>query len=272
MEFPLASQLVSRLDWRAEVDSTNTRLLEEAAADQMGQLWPDFSVLIAGFQSAGKGRAGRSWEADPGSSLFASLLLRLDDRRGISAAQLPLLPMVVGLALLEALDPWLPPGAASLKWPNDIMVGERKLAGVLLELSPGADLLVIGTGANLLQAAGELSHPTAISLAIAAERELDEAATPDGLVDRIMSGYLARLKTLIGQLEADPKPVREAIAARLATLQSRIRAIFPDGSERLGLAEALTERGALLVRFDGASEQEAILVADIKHLRHEPAA
>ncbi len=123
-----------------ETDSTNERAKELADAGAPGGL-----VVTAESQSAGRGRRGRSWFAEPGSSLLYSALLRpLDDR--------PLLPLLVPLAVCEAAES-LSDQACRVKWPNDVWVDERKLAGVLIEgrpdTNPGSSWAVIGIGLNL---------------------------------------------------------------------------------------------------------------------------
>lgn len=263
MDFPLSSALASRLEWRESIDSTNAALLAESAGATGVEAWPDFSVLVAGFQSAGRGRSGRQWEATPGSSLFASLLLRLGPDSRVAPDSLPLLPLITGLSLLEALDRWLPEGEAGLKWPNDILVSERKLAGVLLELAPAHDFVVLGTGVNLFQDHLSLPHPEATSLALESVSSL-----ADNLLDELLAAYLQKLSQNLA-LAAEPSGALLAkIEDRLLTIGREVRAVLPDGSERKGRATGIAEQGALRVRFAGAAAEEDLLVADIRHLRH----
>src|SRR5689334_21196710 len=101
--------------------STNADLLALAAAGA-----PAWSVLVAGHQESGRGRLGRTWVEPPGSSLLVSVLLRPD----LEPERLPMLTLAAGVAIVEALAD----GAgvtATCRWPNDVMVGQRKLAGVL---------------------------------------------------------------------------------------------------------------------------------------------
>ena len=123
-----------------EVDSTNSIAMEAARAGDPGQLW-----VTALRQTQGRGRRGRSWVSERGN-LYASLLL-------VDAAPLACLgqlPLVIALGLARALATLrgIEPDALRIKWPNDIWLGERKLAGILIEARP-PDWAVIGIGINV---------------------------------------------------------------------------------------------------------------------------
>ena len=133
---------------RAEVDSTN-----DLAWDALAQGRPDGTIVVADAQRAGRGRSGRAWHTTPGSGLALSVALHPDcDRRQFGA-----LALMAGLALAEGLDTLAV--RTRLKWPNDLLVGERKLAGILCEsrrlpVSPrgdAVDAVVIGVGVNVGQ-------------------------------------------------------------------------------------------------------------------------
>ncbi|MBI3525488.1 MAG: biotin--[acetyl-CoA-carboxylase] ligase [Betaproteobacteria bacterium] len=128
------------VDVVAECDSTNSRLLALAEAGAAAG-----SVLAAERQTAGRGRRGREWLSASGDSLTFSLLWRFPPRLPLSG-----LSLAVGVALARALDSLDIPGVA-LKWPNDVLLNGRKLAGVLIEMAPGArsGAVVIGVGMNL---------------------------------------------------------------------------------------------------------------------------
>jgi BirA family transcriptional regulator, biotin operon repressor / biotin---[acetyl-CoA-carboxylase] ligase len=117
-------------------DSTNDRARALALAGA-----PSGTVVTAGEQTAGRGRHGRQWSTPPGAALLCSLVLRpLDERHA-------LLPLAVPLAVCDAAEA-LAPVECRVKWPNDVWLGERKLAGVLIEARP-PDWAVIGVGLNL---------------------------------------------------------------------------------------------------------------------------
>nr|WP_307233308.1 biotin--[acetyl-CoA-carboxylase] ligase [Pararhizobium capsulatum] len=127
-----------------EVGSTNTEALQLARAGDTGHHW-----ITAIRQTAGRGRRGRSWMSEPGN-LYASLLL-------IDAApveKLGALPLAVAVAVYDAIRAVMPPGGnpVTIKWPNDILVGGKKICGILLEgerLADGRQALVIGCGINI---------------------------------------------------------------------------------------------------------------------------
>ena len=131
-----------RVDWVANTGSTNADLLQWArsAADGLGP-----RLLLADQQSAGRGRQGRSWQAEPGASLLLSLAWPLPPRCAVLG-----LSLAVGVWLAESLHT-LGAAAVGLKWPNDLLLGADKLGGVLIELAdtPAARWAVIGIGINL---------------------------------------------------------------------------------------------------------------------------
>jgi BirA family biotin operon repressor/biotin-[acetyl-CoA-carboxylase] ligase len=143
----------------ARTDSTNTRARELAAAGA-----PGGTVVTAGEQTAGRGRQGRTWTAPPGRALLYSALLRpLDDRHMV-------LPLAVPLAVCETAEALRPGLECGVKWPNDVLVDGRKLAGILIEARPQDGWAVIGVGLNLAIAAEEFPpelRETATSLASA---------------------------------------------------------------------------------------------------------
>ncbi|HTT94492.1 MAG TPA: biotin--[acetyl-CoA-carboxylase] ligase [Solirubrobacterales bacterium] len=122
----------------ARVGSTNTVARELAAAGA-----PRGTVVTAGEQTAGRGRQGRSWTAPPGSALLYSTILRpLEPRHSV-------LPLAVSLAVCEAAEQLRPGIRCQVKWPNDIHLDGRKLAGILIEARPQDGWAVIGVGLNL---------------------------------------------------------------------------------------------------------------------------
>jgi BirA family transcriptional regulator, biotin operon repressor / biotin---[acetyl-CoA-carboxylase] ligase len=127
----------------ADIDSTNAELMRRAAVGAPGGL-----CLAAELQTAGRGRRGRQWHSALGASLTISLLWRFDK----GAAQLGGLSLVVGLAVLRSLDDLREPNSVALKWPNDIVAGGAKLAGVLIETQGdmlGPSVVVVGIGLNV---------------------------------------------------------------------------------------------------------------------------
>ena len=121
-----------------ETDSTNTRARELAEAGA-----PQGTIITAGRQSAGRGRQGRTWTAPAEKALLYSAILRPLDQRHL------LLPLAIPLAVCETAEELNPDIACRVKWPNDVWVEERKLAGVLIEARPQDGWAVLGIGLNL---------------------------------------------------------------------------------------------------------------------------
>ena len=245
---PLSDLAPIRWDVRhlATIDSTNRYVLDEARAGA-----PTGLVVVADHQSAGRGRLGRSWEATPGSSLLVSVLLRPD----LPVEQLFLLTLAAGLALADALTA-VAGVVADLKWPNDLVVDDRKVAGLLAEtdLSAGR-AVVIGAGCNLTPDAfpPELeAHATAVELE--AGRAVDR--------DELLVAFLGALTARLDGLDAVVTEAR----ARSATLGRRIRVELPADAVLEGVAIALADDGALVVR-DDAGLEHVVAVGDVVHVR-----
>lgn len=136
-----------------EIDSTNAEARRRAEAGEEGPLW-----ITALRQTAGRGRRGRAWETGAGRNLAATLLIATD-RAPADAAQIS---FVAALAAADLARAFVPAGIVGLKWPNDLMVGGRKAAGILVESgrAPSGRLwLATGVGANLAHAPENLERP-----------------------------------------------------------------------------------------------------------------
>ncbi len=200
-------------------DSTNARAKELAGAGAPGGL-----VVTAGEQTAGRGRQGRSWFAPPGSALLYSALLRpLGDR--------PLLPLAVPLAVCETCEV-VAPVRCEVKWPNDVWVEGRKVAGILIEGRPEEDWAVIGVGINVAVPSGAFPP------------ELRDSATSLGAgAPPSVADALGALNAALGRWAgAPPDEVLDGFRGRDAL---RGRAIAWDGGE--GTAAGVDDAGHLLV-------------------------
>ncbi|MCQ1996203.1 biotin--[acetyl-CoA-carboxylase] ligase [Arthrobacter sp. zg-Y1171] len=258
----------------AETGSTNTDLADAARL----RPWEvaDLTVLTAELQMAGRGRMDRSWVAPERSSLFVSVLLR---PVGPSGRPLPTtsygwLSLLAALAMAESVAART--GVeARLKWPNDVMVDGRKLAGVLAQLVPASDggppAVVVGAGLNVSLTDEDLPVPTATSLL------MEYASTTDRNV--LLQDYLLALAaryrsfcSVDGDPEAVPAGSREAlrdeVSARLGTLGRGVSAQLPGGGVLTGRAVALAPTGALVI-VDDAGATHTVSAADVVHLRPE---
>ena len=258
MSFPKSSPLAGRFDWVATTGSTNTDLLAGAKAQpsDFGHL----SVLVAGEQTAGRGRSGREWQAPAGSSLFVSVLLRPG---AVPATQFAWLPLIAGLAMANAVSQFASSQRAKVKWPNDVLIGDKKVCGVLSELLPDATGVVVGAGVNVFQSEEQLPVETATSLAI------------EGIhiesIDDLLAAYLKNLRGLVDDFialagEVGGSELHEQISEACATLGREVRVVLPDDKEFSGEAINIDMVGRLVVKNN--SETRSVSVGDVVHLRH----
>jgi BirA family transcriptional regulator, biotin operon repressor / biotin---[acetyl-CoA-carboxylase] ligase len=242
--------LWNRLDVVASTGSTNADLLAEADA-------PDGAVLVADHQTGGRGRLGRTWSAPPRSGLAVSVLLR----PARPVADWPLLPLVAGLAVVDALGAL--GVAARLKWPNDVLVEgpdrPGKVCGVLAEARTGAggDRVVLGAGINVSLRTDELPVDTATSLVLAGARSADR--------DTVLRRYLRALRTRVDAWAAGESPL-PAYRAVSATIGRDVRAHLPDGSVLEALAVDVDDEGRLVVEGSGGA-RTSLSAGDVVHLR-----
>lgn len=217
-----------------ETQSTNTLLTQEALAGA-----PHRSVLYADYQLAGRGRRGRSWQSPLGGGLTFSVLWRFE--RGMG--QLSGLSIAVGLALARALAKHCPL-PIKLKWPNDVLAGYRKLAGILVEVQgefSGPSFAVIGIGINEHLPA---QHRQEIDQAVVDLAEMGVDISRTDLMHAILS-ELARTMTLFEREGIRPIldewPQWHAHEGRAVSLRT------PDGHHHTGTASGLDEAGNLLL-------------------------
>jgi BirA family transcriptional regulator, biotin operon repressor / biotin---[acetyl-CoA-carboxylase] ligase len=163
------------------------RFVERTASTQrlLGEDDPEGAVAVADEQTEGRGRLGRQWLAPAGTSLLVSVLLR----PGVEPARLPELSLVAGRACAEAIAETA--GIETeVKFPNDVLVGGRKVAGILAEASEGR--VVLGVGVNVSQDAGRLpadARTSATSLLLETGREIDRAELLLALLERLERRY-----------------------------------------------------------------------------------
>lgn len=216
--------------------STNAELLDRAEAGAASG-----TVVIAGTQTAGRGRHGRTWLSAPGDSLTFSLLWRF--RPGTSPAGLSL---AVGLAVAQGIEK-VGAGRTALKWPNDLLRDDKKLGGILVELLPGAPhAAVIGIGLNLRLPAAMPAELRAQSAA------LNDARDPNGLLAAILTELRDVLETFAAESFA---PLRADWMARNAFADMPVRLLSDFAPPRTGICRGVASDGALLIETDGRVER-----------------
>jgi BirA family transcriptional regulator, biotin operon repressor / biotin---[acetyl-CoA-carboxylase] ligase len=239
----------------AETASTNADLVARARAGG-----PSGNVLIADHQSAGRGRRGRSWMAPPGSGIAMSILLR----PAADPSRWTWLPLLAGLAVVGALRS-AAGATALLKWPNDVLVEEHKLCGILTERvdTRQGPACVIGMGINVGLPAAELPVPTATSLAVlAAENPSISVPSRNDLIVAVL-GELEEYYRL-WQSMADQSSLRATYLASSDTIGRTVRVVLAD-REVEGVAESIDDDGRLLVST--AAGREVVGAGDVIHLR-----
>lgn len=236
------------------VGSTGSTNADLAAASRAGA--EPGRVLASGHQSSGRGRLARRWEAPPDTSIACSVLVA--PRRPM--AEWGWLPLVVGMAVTDGvraatgLD-------ARLKWPNDVLVGDRKLCGILCENVGDADAprAVLGFGLNVALRAEELPVPTATSTRLAGS---DTAATP------ILAAVLRSLETWFVAWDGGRDLVEE-YRRRCDTVGRDVVVRVSGGEAVSGVAAGVDAGGGIIV--DTHAGRRTFVAGDVEHLRPSPA-
>jgi len=229
------------------IDSTNEEAKRLAASGEPGPIW-----ISAARQTAGRGRRGRTWES-PSGNLAATLMLR----PGRSATECAQLSFAAAIAACDTVSSFAPEAEVRVKWPNDVLAGGRKIAGILLEsASQGGEppsWLAIGIGVNLA------THPdgTEFPATSLAAMRVPTPAAEDALL-HLAAHFAKWYDVWRGDGFA---AIRDAWLARAAGLGGRIRARLSH-EEASGVFEGLDENGALLLR-EGAGRVRAIPAGEV---------
>jgi BirA family biotin operon repressor/biotin-[acetyl-CoA-carboxylase] ligase len=277
LRLPAAHGLWAPVDVVASTGSTNADLLARAAAGG-----PEGAVLVAEGQTAGRGRFGRTWTSVPGASLTFSVLLR---PASVPPGRRGWLPLLAGVAVASAVRTvsagTLSAGTVSvgtvsagtgagvgalLKWPNDVLVGERKLAGILAEQAPDGDAVVIGIGLNVATPADAL--PVSPSGLRATSLLAEGAAVAR---EALLLAILGQLEDRYTAFRADPDPVRgglrDAYRSLSATLGQPVRVELPAGRVLTGVAADIDPDGRLLVAEEAGGRVTPVSAGDVIHVR-----
>jgi BirA family biotin operon repressor/biotin-[acetyl-CoA-carboxylase] ligase len=244
----LAETRFADVRWFESIDSTNRYVLDLALEGA-----PEGVVAVADEQTAGRGRLDRRWEAPAGAALLVSVLLRPS-----LPSELRHLVTLAGACAAAVAVRETCGVDARLKWPNDLVVGDRKLAGLLAEAR--GDAVVVGMGLNV--AWGRFpSHLEATATSL--DRLSGETVDRSALLVHWLRAFEPRLAALAGS--GGPGQVHAEAAARSATLGRVVRVELP-GRTLEGRAIALTDEGYLEVaREDG--HLEVVTAGDVIHLR-----
>jgi BirA family biotin operon repressor/biotin-[acetyl-CoA-carboxylase] ligase len=239
--------------WRevTVVGSTTSTNADVAAAAREGAA--EGLVLLAEEQTGGRGRLSRSWVSPPRAGVYVSVLLRPT----AAPTTWPLLTLLTGLAVVEAV---LAVGRvdARLKWPNDVLVGDRKLAGILAERVD--DAVVIGVGINVSTRAAELP-PTGTSLAIAGGAT-DREVVASEVLRALHRRYVAWRDTF-----GAGTSVLASYREMCETIGSDVTVELPGGHVVVGVASGVDDAGRLVVRDSAEGQPQHFTVGDVTHVR-----
>ena len=253
-DFPLTAAHSPHISVVESTGSTNADLLAHGVD---ADTWPHLSVLITDDQRSGRGRLDRSWQAPAGASLALSVLLRTSE---VPEPARSWVPLIAGLAMTESIAAQLGSGVSS-KWPNDVLVGDQKICGILAEMSPTGDAIIVGSGVNTTMTADQAPVETATSFAMH-----DRSAHLDLLVSHYIGRVAAELQSL---REHEGDAVRSGLRDRFAAVCSTIGKVvtihLPGGASYTGDATGIDDDGRLLVLVDG--ESRTVSAGDVVHVR-----
>ncbi len=221
-----------------EIDSTNEEARRRAQLGDVGPCW-----LMAQIQTAGRGRLGRQWDS-PAGNLFATALFVLPR----PSAEAVLASYSAGLAVLDAVKgAGVDASRLKLKWPNDVLAGEAKLAGILIEtgLRGGQLWMAAGFGVNVASAPKRSDRATACL----AQMPGGQGVTADRILASLDVAFRSRLARLLGEGFG---PTREAWLAHAAHLGKRVE-LTPASGRVEGVLKGLADDGALIVELDGGT-------------------
>ncbi|MDO4357164.1 MAG: biotin--[acetyl-CoA-carboxylase] ligase [Clostridia bacterium] len=225
-----------RIEYHDKLDSTNIRARQLGAAGA-----PHMTLVLANEQTAGRGRMTRKWVSPPGDSVLMTLLLRPP----LPAYRAPELVFLSAVAACDAVNELVGEDVTKIKWPNDLVIGSKKISGTLLELATqGAmiDYAVDGIGINVFGTEYPPELPYAGSIESTTGRRIRRMDLVEKFLDHIDPLYDQWLREGFA-------PILDACRRRSATLGKRIRALCPDG-EHIGTALDFDPSGALIVQTD----------------------
>ena len=227
------------------VESTNTWLMDKTKviADE---------VVLTWNQVGGRGRLNRRWVNRPGEGLALSVAVPPMLRGNAPKLASTWIPLLVGVAVVKSMQS-IGIQDASMKWPNDVLVDDRKLAGILCEVRPDGHV-VAGVGINV-RFSGDPPDSRAISL----DEVLKDAPS---MLDDLVASIIRRVSQLV---EGDSTQQQEAVTSVLGTIGRHVEVLARDGSTRTGRAVGLDEYGALIVQMTDGSTR-VITSSDIEHL------
>lgn len=208
------------------------------------------TLFVTDWQRKGRGRYGRPWSAPQGHALlFSTILFPPEDLIGM-------VPLLAGVAVSGAIE-GLTAVQCDLKWPNDVLAGARKVAGILAERPPGP-AVVLGVGINVNVASSDLPDTDATSLLVMTGRQVSR--------EELLASTLNAVDSWYGRaLREGPQTIIRAWRLRTSML-GRTVAVVRDGATRLGIAEDIDDNGRLMIQYEDG-RREALIAGEISRIR-----
>jgi BirA family biotin operon repressor/biotin-[acetyl-CoA-carboxylase] ligase len=233
--------------WRVSVVEVTGSTQDDLAQSVANKKAVSGDVIATEFQSAGRGRLDRKFEAAPSSALMFSFYIEPERDK----SEWSFLPLLTGLSAIFTLVEIDAASAPALKWPNDILLGEGKVGGIIAQVS--GEGLVIGVGINVAMSEAELPVAHATSLALHSFAHLDR--------NEILATFLNTFEDLLDRWQKG-EDLRHLYCERSATIGRAVKIEHPDGSSSNGKAMGITPAGELILE-DGSR----VTVGDVVHLR-----
>ena len=249
-----------RIELHDRLDSTNREAVKLAQAGvEHGTL------VLADAQTAGRGRMTRSWFSPPDVNVYGSVVIRPAIDAALVATWLSWLPLMAALGAAEAVE--IVGGVGTVvKWPNDLLISERKVGGILCESGASTrseSFQVIGIGINVNGASEDFPdelRPIATTL----RHETGGFIDRNRLVARLLVELESCLETF---LSLGSEPIALAYRRRCATIGKTVKAVLADGQEYIGVAQGIEQDGSLTLALQSTSTVRQLRAADIVHLR-----
>jgi len=248
-EFGPDASSAAAVTWLETCDSTNSELRRRIKLDPT---LPPGTTIVAAEQTAGRGRLGRDWASTPGDGLWMSTLVHLPGCRAASW-----LPLLVGLAVQRATSE-MARTQILVKWPNDVMFEDRKLAGILVEALPYDNVFIVGIGINLTSTV----YPGAIGL-----YELARESTREQLIEQVLGQVRVLIDHWQSQLWATGDLAHEYVAA-CASIGVQVSVTESSGEVWSGVGVGIDAAGHLLVKTD--TDLRTVIAADVIHATIDP--
>ncbi len=252
-----------------QADSTNSVALRGAALAGGHDDSPEGAVYLAEEQTAGRGRSNHSWFSERGTGIYSSFLLHPP----MTPAESLWLSLIAGVAVQDAIRETTGL-TADIRWPNDLLIHDKKFAGILTEMSSEASKVhhaVIGIGINVNQAAlPEELRESATSLRLEAGREFSRVEITAALIRALDREYRALLRAMSGPIRTPSlrfEPIMRRVESRSSYAQGKLVHVDEDGGYN-GVTDGLDPRGFLRVRTDKGLRM--VISGSVRPLQRRP--